>query len=360
MINQKQQKMTTELKVISEDFYKSIKSGFIKVSNEKKFRVEINFAIQALKKSEYLQKCSAESILESVMNISQTGLSLNPVLKYAYLVPMKGKCVLMPGYQGLIKLVTDAGSVKAIEVHLIYQGDDCVLDLASAEKVVKHIPYILTGKDKGEILGGYSVGTLVDGGRHIEVMSKKDIENIRGYSESYKYAISNGKKNSPWQTDEDEMFRKTIVRRHFKYLPKSESKELEKALELDNADYDFPASFEQGNYIESLMMSAGIPEKVEREIYRTLHDNEFTQKRAAECIEYLKEHQVDPIAAGKNYNQGDITEKLSSFKEDDIMKPKEIVIDEGLFLKHQRDDSGQSKEKAGDKTKEKSKSIKKH
>ena len=103
---------TEKLTVINEAFYKPIKEGFIKVSNEKKFKIEINFAIQALKKNSYLQKCSVESVLESVLNISQTGLSLNPVLNYAYLVPMKGKCVLMPGYQGLIKLVTDAGSVK--------------------------------------------------------------------------------------------------------------------------------------------------------------------------------------------------------------------------------------------------------
>ena len=352
--------MEQQLPVINESFYKPIKSGFIKVSNEKKFRVEINFAIQALKKSEYLQKCGAESILESVMNISQTGLSLNPVLGYAYLVPMKKKCVLMPGYQGLIKLVTDAGSVKAIEVNLIYEGDDCVIDLASVEKVVKHIPYIMTGNDKGAIRGGYSIGMLNEGGRHIEVMSRNDIENIRGYSESYKYAEKEGYNNSPWHTNEEEMFRKSIVRRHFKYLPKSDNKQLEKALELDNEDYDFPATFEQGNYIESLLMSSGIPEKTEREIYRALHDNEFTQKRAAKCIEYLQEHQVDPIDAGKTYNQGDISTKLSSFKEQDIMKPKELVIDEGLFLKHQRDDSGQSKEKAGDKSKEKNKPIKKH
>lgn len=307
-----------ELTVINEAFYKPIKDSFVSVATEKKFKVEINFAIQALKKSDYLRKCSAESVLEAVLNISQTGLSLNPVLSYAYLVPMKGKCVLMPGYQGLIKLVTDAGSVNSIEVHLIYEGDDCVLDMATDEKVVKHIPYIMTGKDKGNILGGYSIGKLADGGKHIEIMSKNDILDIRNYSESYKYAESKKYNNSPWHTDEDEMFRKTIVRRHFKYLPKSENSQLEKALELDNADYDFPASFEQGNYIESLLMSSAIPEKTEREIYRALHDNEFTSKRAKECIEYLKDNQVDPIASGKTYNQGDIKAKLESFKETPI------------------------------------------
>lgn len=345
----------TTTKVINEGFYKPIQERFITVSNEKKFKVEVNFAIQIIKKSDYLQKCSAESILDAVLNISQTGLSLNPVLCYAYLVPMKGKCVLMAGYQGLIKLVTDAGSINSIEVQLIYEGDDCVLDMASKEKVVKHIPYIMTGKDKGKILGGYSVGTLADGGRHIEVMSRKDIEEIRGYSEAYKFAENKGYKNSPWHTDEAEMFRKTIVRRHFKYLPKSESKQLERALELDNEDYDFPASFGQGMFIESLLMGANIGEKLEREIYQSLHNNDFTQKRATKCIEYLKENQVDPITAGKYYNMGDIKDKLSNEK--DMRKPKELNIDDGLF-KHSRDDTRQNKPKVGDKTKTENKPIK--
>lgn len=301
-----------KLTVVHEGFYKSIKPSFVKLTNEKKFKSEINFAIQILKKNSYLQKCDASTILEAVMNISQTGLSLNPVLAYAYLVPMKGKCVLMPGYQGLIKLVTDAGSVNSIEVQLIYEGDEIVLDLADDQKVKKHIPYLLTGKPKGIILGGYSVGNLEDGRKHIEIMARSDIEEIRGCSESYKYAESKGYKNSPWHLNEPEMFRKTIVRRHFKYLPKSESKNLQKAIELDNEDYDFPATIGQGNYIESLLMTANIDGKDSRNIYNSI--GYMTQKRAEECIEYLKENQRDPIESGAGYNQGDIQKKLNQIK----------------------------------------------
>jgi len=247
------------------------------------------------------------------MNVSQTGLSLNPVLAYAYLVPMKGKCVLMPGYQGLIKLVTDSGSVTSIEVQLIYEGDDILLDMASDEKVVKHIPYILTGKEKGQIIGGYSLAKLKDGSKHVEIMSKKDILNIREYSESYKNAIKKGWNNSPWQTNEDEMFRKTIVRRHFKYLPKTSNEQLEKAIELDNKDYDFPATYQQGNYIESLLLTASIDDKTSQDIYDTLN-NGMSQNRAEECINYLKDNQVNEIDSGHNYNQGDIQKKLSEIK----------------------------------------------
>lgn len=298
--------------ILKEEGFAAIKANFIKLTDEKIFKREVNFAIQILKKSTALQKCSIESVLESVINISQTGLTLNPVLKYAYLIPRKGKCVLDPGYQGLIKLATDTDNINSINVQLVYEGDDVTIDLASAEKVTKHVPYVATGNEQGEILYGYSIATLQDGEKHIEIMSIKQIDEIMECSESYKYEKDKSYKNSPWFKHKPEMCRKTILRRHFKYLPKSDNKQLEKAIELDNEDYDFPASFEQGNMIESLLMSSAIPQKRELEIHRALHANEFTQKRATACIEYLQENQVDPISAGNHYNMGDIKNKLSN------------------------------------------------
>lgn len=309
----------SNITILDESFYKPIKQDFIKLSNEKTFKKEIGFAIQLIKGNQALQKCDANSVLEAVYNISQTGLTLNPVLKYAYLIPRKGKCILEPGYQGLIKLATDTDNITSINVQLVYQGDDCEIDLASDKKIIRHVPYLATGKEQGEVVYGYSIATLQDGSKHPEVMSLKQILEIREYSESYKSYVAKQKKgewaSSVWISDPHEMYRKTIVKRHFKYLPKSDNKRLEKAIELDNKDYDFPATYEQGNMIESLLMSAAIPEKVEREIYKTLHDNGFTQKRASECIEYLESNQLDPIDSGKYYNQGDIQKKLSELRD---------------------------------------------
>lgn len=303
-----------KLPVLQESFYKPIQQNFIKLADEKAFKREIGFAIQIIKGNAALQKCDANTVLEAVYNISQTGLTLNPVLKYAYLIPRKGKCILEPGYQGLIKLATDTDNISSINVQLVYQGDECEIDLASDQKIIKHIPYVATGKDPGDVIYGYSIATLQDGSKHPEVMSLKQILDIREYSESYKAYVAKQKKgewaSSVWVSDPHEMYRKTIVKRHFKYLPKSDNRQLERAIELDNQDYDFPATYEQGNMIEGLLMSAAIPEKVEREIYRALHGNEFTQKRAEECIEYLKENQTDPVASGNYYNQGDIQTKF--------------------------------------------------
>jgi len=307
--------MENQLTVVSPQFYASIKKTFVSLSSEKKFNNEVAFAVQILKNNPFLQRMSVESVLQSVLNVSQTGLSLNPVLNYAYLVPHKGKCVLYPGYQGLVKLATDTGSVTSIEVNLIYEGDEIELDLSSDKKVSKHVPYLFTGKDKGKIIGGYSLANLPDGSKHVELMSAKDIEDIREYSESYKGDKNKGTTYSPWNTSESEMYRKTVLKRHFKYLPKSDKNEqLTKAIELDNKDYDFPMSFEQGNYIESLLLSSAINVKHEREIHQRLHANDFTQSQAKECIEYLKENQIDAISSGNHYSATDIVNKLANEK----------------------------------------------
>jgi len=176
---------TTEITVINEQFYNPIKGSFIRMLDEKAFKREVNFAIQILKKNQYLQTCSQESILDAVLNISQTSLTLNPVLNYAYLVPHKGKCVLYPSYQGLCKLATETGSIKSIECQLIYNGDDVLLDLSSEKKIEKHIPYFLNNKPQGEIVAGYSIATLENGIKHIEVMSRQQILDVRNYSESF-------------------------------------------------------------------------------------------------------------------------------------------------------------------------------
>ena len=304
----------SNITVLDKKFYKPIENQFISLIDENTFKKEVSFAVQALRKNSYLQRCDANSVLQSVLNISQTGLSLNPVLNYAYLVPHKGKCVLYPSYQGLCKLATDTGSITSISCQLIFEGDLIDFDLASDEKVKKHVPYFLNGKDKGKILGGYSIALLKDGSKHIEYMTEQQILDIREYSESYKAYKNKKVTTCVWVDNPEEMYRKTIVKRHFKYLPKSVvSEKFNKAIELDNSEYDFHMTYEQGNYIESLLLSCSLDQKTQDSIWGSLSNNSFTQKRAQECIEYLKDNQIDNISSGNgNYTQGDIQKKLNT------------------------------------------------
>jgi len=254
--------METTLDLTKKEFYSQIKNTWLEQSGltDSDFAKEVSFAIQHTVKNPYLKNCDSKSVLRAIMNVAQIGLTLNPVLKYSYLVPRYNskekiiECVLEPSYVGLAKLLTDSGSVTSIECHVIHEGDECQIDIANPLKVIKHEPYFLTGKSKGKIKGVYSLATLPDGSRHFEGMSYEDVCEIRDRSESYK-AYKEGKtKSCIWVSDEQEMCRKTVIKRHSKYLPKSVGTEkLDKAIELDNEVNGFrePMDFGMLQFLET-------------------------------------------------------------------------------------------------------------
>lgn len=243
------------LEITSKEFYSKIRPQWIEQSksDEATFAKEISFAIQLAIKNPYLKNCEQTSVLRAIMNVAQIGLTLNPILKYAYLIPRyNGKtkqleCALEPSYIGLSKLATDSKAVRSIECQIIYEGDNCIIDMASESKIVKHEPYFLLGTQKGKIKGVYSLATLLDGSRHFEGMSYQDILEIRDRSESYKAFIEKKVPSCTWTTDEGEMCRKTVTKRHTKYLPKSGATEqLDQAISLDNEIHGFREEMDFG------------------------------------------------------------------------------------------------------------------
>jgi recombination protein RecT len=190
-------------------------------SNEYKmnFNREAGFAIQILTNNPYLMKCDPDSVKHAVVNVALTGITLNPALKYAYLVPRKVKnelkCILDISYMGMIKILTDAGAVKNVDAGVIYQNDRYDFRRGS-DPYFKHVP-ALSGR--GEKIGAYAIAFLRDGGFQFEILGREDIEKVRATSESYKN--EEGRKYSPWETWEDEMWKKTVLKRLFKLLPKT-------------------------------------------------------------------------------------------------------------------------------------------
>lgn len=295
--------MSIELTTIKELFPK-IKDRFVQLTDNETFIKECSFAIQHLNKNDYLQKSTQDSILQAVLNIANTGLTLNPVLKLAYLVPRYNsvnkqiECTLEPSYQGLVKLITDTGSARNVYAHTVFDGDIFEETLGTEPSIV-HNP-----KHKSKtITMAYAVAVLANGSKQIEVMIAEEINDIRAISESYK-AFKEGKvKSCIWESDYGEMARKTVIKRLTKYLPKTELWDnLGQAIQLDNNDYS--ASPDQLGYIESLLANASLP--VEEVIEIEKHMNSLTASEASKLITRLKGNQLDPILAGKNYNQKDI------------------------------------------------------
>jgi phage RecT family recombinase len=293
--------------IIKINDFDQIKPRFTELVDEKTFLKEASFAIQSINSSKQLPKATTESKLMAVMNVAQIGLSLNPVKKEAYLVPRFNRgsieCQLEPSYQGLVKLLTDTGSVTSIAVYPVYDGDEFELELGTTMTVV-HKPKFKTK----ELVNVYGIAVLPGGERQIEVMTADDINKIRALSESYK-AYENKKISScVWVDHYDEMSRKTLIRRFYKYLPKSENHErLQQAIALDESDY-FP-TYEKIDLAKELLRSSTY-DPDQREHLEIKIDN-CTNEELGNIIRDIKLNQVDAIEAGHNYSQTDIKEKLS-------------------------------------------------
>lgn len=270
---------------------------------------ETSFAVQHVAKSKTLQNADGSSILQAVWNVCQVGLSLNPIKKEGYLVPRWDSLkrintvAFEASYQGLVKLLTDSGSVETIYSQLVYENDEFEVSYGTETNIV-HKP---TFKDRGEMIAVYAVAVLPSGLKVPEVMTIEEINAIKDTSDSYK-AFKAGKiKSCVWSEYYGEMARKTVIRRIFKYLPKTEKADkLFQAINYDEQDYT--AKPEQLNYIDSLLESSTLgPEKkfaIETEM------EGYSQSQAAECINYLKNNQIDNIDAGYNYGQKEIHKKL--------------------------------------------------
>ena len=212
--------------------FNPVRNRVVEMMNEEWFQREASFALQSMANNATLANTTIQSRIQCLLNLANTGLTLNPVQRLAYLVPRKGKCILEPSYMGLIKAVTDSGSVKLIRAEIVYQGDELEYETGIAIKL-RHVPYWRLGNERGEVMAAYSVAILHDGTPDVLAMGRDVLDQIKGSNESVKAGNF-----SPYKDWENEMFRKAPIRRHVKTLPRTERMErLMHAIALDEAQY---------------------------------------------------------------------------------------------------------------------------
>jgi recombination protein RecT len=193
------------------------------------FDREASFAIQILQGNDYalgVAMKNRQSVVNAVTNVAAIGLSLNPALKLAYLVPRKTGIVLEIGYIGLVKLATDSGSVRWVKAELVHEQDSFIVNGFGQPPSHSFNPF---SKDRGAVVGVYCVAKTSDGDYLTDAMGIEDVYAIRDRSEAWK----NGQKG-PWKTDPGEMTKKTIVKRSAKMWPKTER--LDQAIHYLNTD----------------------------------------------------------------------------------------------------------------------------
>ncbi|MCL1932245.1 MAG: recombinase RecT [Candidatus Azobacteroides sp.] len=197
---------------------------------EQQFNREINFAVQCLMNSDYLLDCAKkfpENFVEAIKNVALTDLTLNPELRLAYLVPYKGKVKFQSSYIGKIEILTRAGVVRQIEANLVYESDTFGASKGTNSEIIHKPNYFAA--NRGKLMGGYYVAVLPNGEKKFDVMPEARIKDIMNRSEAVKAG-----KGSPWDTDFEEMAKKTIINWAFKSLPKTGiSESMLKVIETD-------------------------------------------------------------------------------------------------------------------------------
>ena len=169
--------------------------------------------LSALSTNAKLQETTPQSFLGAMMTAAQLGLEPNTPLGQAYLIPFRNKgaleCQFQLGYKGLIDLAYRSGQISVIQAHTVYENDEFEYELGLDPKL-KHVP--CKGADKGNPIYFYAVFKTKDGGYGFEVMS---VDDVRTHAQKYSKAYSNG----PWQTNFEEMAKKTVLKKALKYAP---------------------------------------------------------------------------------------------------------------------------------------------
>lgn len=185
----------------------------------------VRIVLTEVQKTPELLNCSQQSLLGAVIQAAQLGLEPG-LAGMAYLVPFKGQVQLIPGYRGLMNLAQRSGMVSVIYSEVVCRQDDFEFELG-LDLVLKHRPS--DDRDPSNVASishAYAVAKLKDGGQQFVVMTKKEVDTIRGRSR----ASAKG----PWVTDYAAMAKKTVIRQLCKFLPMSV--ELQTAVSLDERD----------------------------------------------------------------------------------------------------------------------------
>ncbi|MCY0910900.1 recombinase RecT [Massilia antarctica] len=175
----------------------------------------VRLAMTSFSQNAALQKCDMHSIFASVVIAAQLGLEIG-VGGQGYLVPYKGKATFVPGWQGLVDLVSRAGRAT-VWTGAVYSGDN--FDWALGDNpFVKHQPKG-DADDWQSITHVYAIGRV--NGSQFPVIEVWTMDRVVRHLNKYNkvganhYALKDNGSNM-------EMYaRKVVLLQVLKYMPKS-------------------------------------------------------------------------------------------------------------------------------------------
>jgi recombination protein RecT len=222
--------------IITEDRRRQIESSLPRHINFDRFERNLMNAVMA---NPELMTADPSLLWREISKSVQLGILLDPELGEGYLMMVwNGKTrrkepQYRSGWRGLVKLARQSGEVLNIFPREVHEKDPIEADLAN--NTLTHKPKLFS--DRGPVIGYYAVVKYKNGEMDFEPMDRAAVERIRDVkSDGYRAFKDEKIKSTPWDSDFDEMAKKTVIRRLCKRIPKSP--ELQNALSYEDAvDY---------------------------------------------------------------------------------------------------------------------------
>jgi recombination protein RecT len=163
-------------------------------------------ALTALTRTPKLADCTQESLMRCLLDLSAYGIE--PDGRRAHLIPYGNQCTLILDWKGLAELAMRSGIISKLHADIVCENDVFEYNLG---EIVQH--KIDFKAPRGEMYAAYAMAVTKDGPVFVAVLNKEEIDGIRRRSKSGS--------SGPWQTDYNEMAKKTAFRRLAKWLPLS-------------------------------------------------------------------------------------------------------------------------------------------
>lgn len=189
--------------------------------------------LTAISSNPKLQSCTPQSFLGAMMTAAQLGVEPNTPLGQGYLIPRKNKqgieeCSFQLGYKGLIDLAYRSGEVVNIGAHTVYANDKFHVTLG-LDANIEHEP---TMGERGDPIAFYAYYKTRGGAYGFEYMTVAD---ARAHARKFSEAVKKGW-SSPWDTNFEEMAKKTVLKKALKYAPLST--EVASKISMDETVHD--------------------------------------------------------------------------------------------------------------------------
>lgn len=187
----------------------------------------IRTALTAMTRTPKLAECDQASFFSALLTLSQLGIE--PDGRRAHLIPFENRkrgvveVQLIIDYKGLAELVMRSGLVSNLHADVVCENDTFTVDRG---EIKEH--KINFREPRGKVYAAYAICRFKDGSEKAEVMTREEVEAIRGRSRAGN--------SGPWVSDWNEMAKKTVFRRLSKWLPLSP--EEREAVEADDSQFE--------------------------------------------------------------------------------------------------------------------------